>query len=277
MSRPPLTHYNARRSPLPVPTSVENANPSRFPHHRTPRNTHRHRGLLEQPERRQWPPSNRKFWLYDSPSSSSSQDGKSSSSSSNSSGGGTGKSATGSETQEERRVRTVSPYGSFFAEEMESDTPAEDNVGPFRQGDGYGQEQHDNNRLNGVFFPNRKVSSRNWTARSQAQMQMQMAAAPVFFATGYPTFASAVPVPDPDRCHDASSNNMTEIPLSALSLAENSRRSQPPLSWRQGYPDHLHHHLQWDSNSQYDPHQVGTAVPRDKRQTDARDGSRRQR
>jgi hypothetical protein len=282
MSRSPLTHYNTRRSPLPFPTSVENANPSRL----IPRNTHRHRDLPEQPERRQWPPSNRNFYLYDSPSSSS-QDGKSSSGSSNSTSGGTGKSANGSETQEERRVRTVSPYGSFFAEEMESDTPAENNVGSFRQGDGHGQEQHDNNSLNGVFFPTRKVLSKNWTTRSQAQMQMQMqmaAAAPVFFATGYPTFASAVPVPDPDpdpgRYHDASSNNnMTEIPLSTLSLAENSRRSQPPLSWRQGYPDHPHR-LQWDSNSQYDPHQVGTALPRDKRQTDARDardGSRRQR
>lgn len=258
MSRSPLTHYGTRRSPLPVPrsgtgTSVENAGPYRFSHHRTSRDTHH--GL--EPECRQWPPNSRKFWIYESPSSSSSQDGKSSSSS-----GG-----SNSETTEERRVRTVSPYGSFFAEEMESDTPTENNRS-FRQGD---RQERDNNDTSGV-FPTRKVSLRNW-ARSQAQMP------PVFFSTGYPTFTSAVPAlpEDPDYYHDAASNNMTEIPFTALSLAENSRRSQPPLSWRQGYyPDHPNH-PQWGSNSQYDPPQVATAVTRDKRQTDARDGSRRQR
>jgi len=254
MSRSPLTHYSTRRSPLPIPrsgtsVSVENAGPSRFPHHRTSRDTHRG---LEQPERRQWP---RKFWVYESPSSSSSQDG-SKSNSSNSSGGG--KSA-GSETPQERRVRTVSPYGSFFAEEMESDTPAENGVRSFRQGD---RQEHENDNTSGVFLT-RKVPSRNWTS-SQAQM------APVFFTSAVPA------LPGPDHYHDASSNNITEIPFSALSLAENSRRSQPPLSWRQGHPDHPNH-PQWGSNSQYDPPQVATAVTRDKRQTDARDGSRRQR
>jgi hypothetical protein len=258
MSRSPLTHYSTRRSPLPIPRSgtyVENAGPSRFSQNRTSRDT-THRGL--EPERRQWPPSSRKFWIYESPSpSSSSQDGKSSSSSSG------GKSA-GSETQEERRVRTVSPYGTFFAEEMESDTPMENRS--FRHG-----REHDNNNTSGAFLPTRKVPSRNWTSSAQAQM------APVFFTTGYPTFTSAVPArPAPDHHHDATRNNMTEIPFSALSLAENSRRSQPPLSWRQGYPDHPNH-PQWGSDSQYDPPQVATAVTRDKRQTDARDGSRRQR
>jgi hypothetical protein len=257
MSRSPLTHYSTRRSPLPIPrrsgTSVENAGPSRFSHHRTSQNAHR--GL--EPERRQWPPSNRKFWIHESPSpSASSQDGKSNSSSSSG-----GKSAR-SETREERRVRTVSPYGSFFAEEMESDTPRENRS--FRQGD---RQEHEHDNTSGV-FPTRKVPpSRNTWTRSQAQM------APVFFTTGYPTFTSAVP--DPDHYHDATSNNMTEI--CALSLAENSRRSQPPLSWRQGYPDHPNH-PQWSRNSQHDPPpQVATAVTRDKRQTDARDGSKRQR
>jgi len=257
MSRSPLTHHSTRRSPLPIPrsgTSVENTGPSRFSHHRTSRDTHTHRGL--EPERRQWPPSKPNFWIYESPSpslSSSSQDGKSSSSS-----GGK------SETPEERRVRTMSPYGSFFAEEMESDTPAENRS--FRQGD---RQERNNNDTSGI-FPTGKVPSRNWTS-SQAQM------APVFFTTGHATFTSAVPaLPGPDHYHDATRDNMTEIPFSALSLAENSRRSQPPLSWRQGYPDHPNH-PQWGRNSQYDPRQVATAVPRDKRQTDARDGSRRQR
>ena len=268
MSRSPLTHYSTRRSPLPIPrssTSVENAGLSRFSQNRIFRDTHR--DLLE-PERRQWPPRNHKFWIYESPSSSSSsQDGKSSN-------GSSGRKSAGSETQEEKCVRTVSPYGSFFAEEMESDTPAENNHS-FRQGD---RQEHDNNTASGVFLPTRKApSSRTWTS-SQAQM------APVFLTTTamrYPTFSRAVPaLPGPDHhyhYHDATSNNMTEIPFSALALAENSRRSQPPLSWRQGYPDHPDH-PQWGSNSEYDPHpQVATAVPRGKRQTDARDGSRRQR
>jgi hypothetical protein len=257
MSRSPLTHYSTRRSPLPIPSSgtlvsVENGGPSRFPHHRTPRDTYR--GL--EPERRQWPPSNRKFWIHESPSPSSSQDGRSSGGS-NSSGG----KSTVSETTEERRARTVSPYGSFFAEEMESDTPTGNCS--FRQGD---RQEHMHDNTNGVFLP----ASRNWTS-SQAQT------APVFFTTGYPSITGAVPaLPDPDHYHDASSNIMTEIPFSALSLAENSRRSQPPLSWRQGYPDHPNL-PQWGTNSQYDPPPVTTAVTRDKRQTNARDGSRRQR
>ena len=252
MSRSPQTHYSTQRSPLPI----ENAGPSRFLHHRTSRDTHQSLA----PERRQWPPSSRKFWIYESSSPNSSQDGKSSTGNSSASGG---KSA-GSETPEERRIRTASPYGSFFAEEMDSDTPrnAENKNRSFRQGDGQGQEhEHWHENISGVFIPTRKVSSRDWTS-SQAQM------APV-----YPTFTSAVPRLDHYR--DATSNNMTEIPFSAL-LAENSRRSQPPLSWRQGYPDHPNH-LILGSNSQYDPHQVATAVPRDKRQTNARDGSRRQR
>src|SRR6267154_2696551 len=196
MSRSPLTHYSTRRSTLPIPrsgNSVENTGPSRFSQNRTSRDTHR--GL--EPERRQWTvPRNRKFWICESSSpSSSSQDGKSTSSSSSG-----GKSA-GSETREERRVRTVSPYGSFFAEEMESDTPAENNSS-FRQGD---RQEHDNNNASGVFLPTRKVPSRHWTT-SQAQM------APVVFTTGYPTFFTSA-VRDPDHYHDATSNNMTEIPL----------------------------------------------------------------
>src|SRR6266852_1607737 len=147
---------------------------------------------------------------------------------------------------------------------MESYIPADNGSNdnrPFR---------HDNS-TNGVFLPTRKVPSK--TSSGQAQM------APVFFTTGYPTFTSscAVPaLPRPDH-YTRASNNMTEIPFSTLSLAENSRRSQPPLSWRQGHPDHPNH-PQSGWNSQYDSPQVATAaVPRDKQQTDARNGSRRQR
>lgn len=266
MSRSPLTHQSTRRSPsLSIPRSrsgtfVDNAgSPHCFPHHRTSRGTHRGLGS----DGRQWPsrPSNRKFWIYESSSPGSSQDGKSSSSS--------GGKSVGSETTEERRVRTGSPYGSFFAEEMESDTPAEklkNNMNrSFRQGD--------DDNTSGVFLPTRKVPSRNW-APTSAQAQIP----PVFFTTtGY----RAVPAlqqqgPDQYHYHEASSNNMTEMPVSALFLAENSRRSHPPLSWRQGFPDHSNH-PQLGCSSQYDPHQVAAAVPCDKRQTDARDGSTRQR
>lgn len=226
----PQTHNT--RSPLPLPRNgiSADAGPSQFPR-QTSRDTRR--SLV--PEREQWPPRDRKFWIHESPSSSS-QDGKS-----NSSSGGKSPSV-GSERPEERRDRTVSPYGSFFAEEMEFDTPAESRSS--RQGDR--QEE-------GTFLPTRRTLPPKWTTRSpQAQM------APVVFMTGYPAHTSAAPAPD----HDAS--RMTEMmPFSPLSLAENSRRSQPPLSWRQGFLDHPD-----PMNSQRDPPpQVATAVPCDKRQT----------
>jgi hypothetical protein len=194
----PQTHNTLSLFPFPRSVISEVAGPYRFPH-RTSRDTHR--GLA--PERR---PSDRKFYLYESPSSSS-QDSKSNSSKS-----------TGSEGPEERRRdRMVSPYGSFFAEEMEFDTPAESR-GPFRQGDG--QEQP-----GGAFLP------ATWTS-SQAPV---------------PSLSGMMPAPD----HDA-----TGIMITPLSLAENSRQSQPPLSWRrQGYLDQ-------DRHSQCDP-QVARAIPCD--------------
>ena len=228
------------RSPLPFPRNGTSANagPSQFPR-QTSRDTHRSLA----PERGQWPPRDRKFWIYESPPSSS-QDGKS-----NSSSGGKSASTAGSERPDERRVRTVSPYGSFFAEEMEFDTPAESRSS--RQGD---RQEHSS----GEPLPTRTVPPK-WT--SQAQM------APVFFTTGHPTYTSAAPAPE----HDAGGSRrmmMTEMPFSPSSLAENSRRSQPPLSWRQGFLDHPDG-PRWDMNSQCDPPpQVATAaLPRDKRQT----------
>lgn len=232
-------------SPLPFPrndTSVISG-PSQFPH-QTSRDPHRNLAPSLAPERRQWPPRDRKFWIYESPPSSSSQDGKSNTSSS-------GKS-TGSESPEERRVRAASPYGSFFAEEMEFDTPSESHS--LRQGGG---QDHSS----GV-FQTRKTPSKGTRTSLQAQM------APVFVVTGYPTFASAVPAA-PD--HDATRMRGMpfQVPFSPLSLAENSRRSLPPLSWRQGHLDHPDDR-RWDGSSQCDPPpQVATAVPCDKRQIQA--------
>jgi hypothetical protein len=138
-------------SPFPFPRSVnsEVAGPS----HQTSRDTHH--GLA--PERRQWP---RKFWIYESPPSSS-QDSKSNTSS------GSKSTSTGSETSEERRVRTASPYGAFFVEEMEIDTPAESR--PFRPGDG---QEHTSGAT-------RRVLSK-WTS----QVQMAGVPAPDHDATG---------------------------------------------------------------------------------------------
>ncbi|KAF8483472.1 hypothetical protein DFH94DRAFT_818803 [Russula ochroleuca] len=247
----PKTHNTL--SPLPFPrngTSVvsEDADPSQFPR-QTPRDSHRNLAPSLTPERRQWPPRDRKFWIHESPSSSSSQDGKSNTSSS-------GSKSTGSENPEERRVRTVSPYGAFFAEEMEFDTPAKTpgECRSLRQGD---EEQE---HASGVFPSTRKIPSKGTRTSLQAQM------APVFFVTGYSTFTSAVPAPPPE--HDAT--RMKGTPFSPLSLAESSRRSLPPLSWRQGHLDHPDDR-RWDgSSSQCDPPpQVATAVPCDKRQTHA--------
>lgn len=233
----PKTHNTL--SPLPFPrngTSVisEDTGPSQFPH-QTSRDPHRNLA----PERRQCPPRDRKFWIYESPSSSSSQDGKSNTSSS-------GGKSTRSESPEERRVRAVSPYGSFFAEEMEFDTPAESHS--LRRGDG---QEHPRGA-----FQTRKVPPKGTRTSLQTQI------APVFVVTGYPTFASAVPAPD----HDATRMRGMpfQVPFSPLSLAENSRRSLPPLSWRQGHLDHPDDR-RWDGSSQCDPPpQVATAVPCDK-------------
>jgi len=191
-------------------------------------------------EHREWSRSRHKFWIYESPPSSSSQDGRS-----NASSGGH---STGSEGSEERRVRTVSPYGSFFAEEMEFDAPTESLSF-------YGGDRRENatvyTDMNGVFHPTRMLpSTRSWTSS-----QTQVAPEPVLFVTGseYPTYARPPPGPAPVPNPDAAGT--VRVPLSHSSLAENSLRSQPPMSWRQGYHLERSNSPRWQS-SRYDPPQA---------------------
>jgi hypothetical protein len=219
-------------SPHPIsrgPTAAiigEEATSSQRPR-RSPKDTYHANGPLVH-EQGEWPRSRRKFWIYESPPSSSSQDGRSNASSRGNS--------TESEESEERRARTVSPYGSFFAEEMEFDAPTEGLSFYGRIGQENAAVYTD---MNGVFHP-----TRSWTSS-----QTQVAPSPglVHFVTSpeYPTYARPPPGPGPVPVpiHDAT-GTVRRVPLSQSSLAENSRRSQPPTSWRQGY-----HHLDRSNDS----------------------------
>jgi hypothetical protein len=199
------------------------------------------------PEHRRWQRSRHKFWIYESPPSSSSQDGRS-----NASSGGN---STGSEGSEERRARTVSPYGSFFVEEMEFDIPAE-------SGSSFpGDRQENANVFTDMGRAFRPTPS-SWTS-SQAQV------APVLLVAGYPTHSRPLGAA-PTLHHNAP--GARRVPLLQSYLAENSRRSQPPDSWRAGYLDRTYS-PHWQ-NSRRDPRQAATALPhgrplpgRDERQT----------
>lgn len=229
-------HPTISRSPTAVIIGEE-ATSSQCPR-RSPKDTYHASGPPAH-EQGEWSRSRHKFWIYESPPSSSSQDGRSNASSRGNS--------TGSEESEERRARTVSPYGSFFAEEMEFDAPTE--VLSF-----YGRNGQENAAvyadMNGVFHP-----TRSWTTRSS---QTQVAPSPglVHFVTGseYPTYARPPRGPVPAPIHDAT-GTARRVPLSQSALAENSRRSQPPTSWRQGYHLDRSNSPHWQS-SRWDPPQA---------------------
>ena len=241
MSSSSRTHTTLSPHPFPrSPTAVigEEAISSQCPC-RSPEDTYH--GPFPH-EHREWARSRHMFWIYESPPSSTSQDGRS-----NASSGGN---STGSEGSEERRVRTVSPYGSFFAEDMEFGPPTESLSF-------YGGNRQENTamytEMNGVFQPTRMLpSTRSWTSS-----QTQVAPEPFLFVTGseYPTYARPPPGPVLVPNHDVSGT--VRVPLSHSSLAENSRRSQPPMSWRQGY------HLDRSSwqNSRCDPPQAQLVTP----------------
>lgn len=187
------------------------------------------------PEHRQWQRTRHKFWIYESPPSSTSQDGKS-----NASSGGNSIGRGGSE---ERRARTVSPYGSFFVEEMEFDIPAES--GSLFPGD---RQESANvfTDMGRAFRPTQKPPSSWMSSHTQV--------APVLLVTGYPTHSRPLGSV-PTSHHNAP--GATRVPLLPSYLEENSRRSQPPDSWRAGYLDRTcNPHWQ---NSQRDP--PATASP----------------
>jgi len=173
----------------------EDAHSSQFPRG-TFRDTHRD---AAPEQRRQWARSGRMFWIYDPSSSSSSQDGRS-----NASSGGN---STRSETSEGRRARVVSPYGSFFVEEMEFDAPAESDSSRW---EGHTPEA--------IGSDTRRVLHplRNLPSRSQATMM-----ASLLFGMGPPAAHSRHhPGTVPQQpVHDAATR-VAEIPLSPLSLAE---------------------------------------------------------
>ena len=231
-----LSPHPISRSPNAIIS--EEAIPSQCPR-RIPRDTYHGPPTHEQ---REWSRSRHMFWVYESPSSSSSQDGRS-----NTSSGGN---STGSEGSEERRVQTVSPYGSFFAEEMEFDPPTESLSF-------YGGDRQENatvyTDMNGVFHPTRMLpSTRSWTSS-----QTQVAPGPALFVTGseYPTYARPDPPPGLVPASNHYATGTPRAPLSHSSLAENSRRSQPPASWRQGYHHEHSNSPRWQS-SRYDPPQA---------------------
>ncbi|KAI9463012.1 hypothetical protein F5148DRAFT_1313520 [Russula earlei] len=205
------------------------------------------------PERRQWPRREHKFWIHDSPPSNTSQDGTSTSS---------GGHSTGSEGPEERRVRTVSPYGSFFADEMEFDPPPESRSFSFYRGDGQEQEHITASRLSEIGGAIRPTRARELQfppggcpTEARALGPVVAPVAPVLFVSGHhTTYArSYTAVAAPDREAIA---GVSETSFSRSWLAENSRQSQPPISWRQGYLDSC------SPGPRYDPPQlVATAFP----------------
>src|SRR5712691_2504598 len=196
-------------SPHPIsrsPTAAiigEEATSSQCPR-RSPKDTNHASGPLAH-EQGEWSRSRHKFWIYESPPSSSSQDGRS-----NASSGGN---SAGSEGSEERRAcRTVSPYGSFFAEEMEFDTPTESLS--FYGGNGQETATVYTN-VNGVSFHPAGMlqSTRSWTS---SQTQVARTPGPVHFVTAgseYPTYARPPPGPLPVPIHDAT-GTVRRVPLS---------------------------------------------------------------
>ncbi|KAH9975338.1 hypothetical protein BGW80DRAFT_1296512 [Lactifluus volemus] len=209
------THLNT--SPIPIPrnaiaTSIEETGPPQFPHGVS---LNAHPGLASQ--RRQWPRNYHKFWIHDSSSSSGS---------SNTSSNSKGHSAR-SKRSDERRVRTVSPYGSFFAEEMELDV-----------------------RRTIVFTDPGGIPYRKPLERWERTHRVQSPMGPGPSITGYPANTR------PPATLSAPGNEFraAEMSLSPLSLAINSRHTPPPVSWGQEYPV-------CPSSPQCDPSGITMAVP----------------
>ena len=197
------THVNT--SPIPIPrnaiaTSIEETSSPQFPHGVS---LNARLGLA--PQQRQWPQNYPKFWIHDSSSSSGS---------SNTSGTSRG--------SDERRVRTVSPYGSFFAEEMEFDVVES----------GSSLQEDVQQRSTIVFTDPGGTPYRKPIRRWEGTHRMQSTMGPGPSMTGYP--ANARPPATPTA--PGNESRAAGMSLSPLSLAINSRHTPPPVSWRQEYP-----------------------------------------
>ena len=186
---------------------------------------------------RQWPRRDPKFWIHESPSSS--QDGSSNISSRSNS--------TKSEGAEERRFRTASPYGSFFVEDMEFDVPGESGLSC----PGGSHERSAVSTDPDAAFRRRPIQC--W--ESPRRLQSPMAQGP--FVAGHLPYTRP-PGARPTSGHEEATTTVAaETSLSPLSLAVNSRRSQPPVSWRQKYPISTN----GPQNSRSDLPRVTMAVP----------------
>ncbi|KAH9965178.1 hypothetical protein BC827DRAFT_834285 [Russula dissimulans] len=260
---PPQTHnttvYHPRHAGDAAAVMREEARTAQF-HRWSSRDSDIPRGVVPEPEHRWWQRDGRdhKFWIHDSPPSSASQDGTSNA-------GSEGRSSTAGSaegpTAEERRGRTVSPYGSFFAEEMEFDHsgPPADVDTVLSNMDGAFQHRARTRRI--LVPPPSSSSQSGWTNPRRAPVPVAVApmGPALFVAAGYPAYARPpVAVPAPDR--EAAARMAAETPLSPLSLAENSRRSQPPVSWRQGHYFEHPNSPCWHY-SQCEPPQAATASP----------------
>jgi len=219
------------------------------------------RGVAPELEHRRWQghDHDHKFWIHESPPSSVSQDGRSNASSE----GHPSTAGSAEGAAEERRGRTVSvsPYGSFFAEEMEFDygpPPADVEGSSFYWGDGQECETVLSD-MNGAFRyrATQRIprSQSRWTTTTNPRRPAVPVAPmePALFVAGYPVYARPpVAVPAPER----EALGAMEASLSRLSLAENSRQSQPPVSWRQGYYFDHPNNPRWG-----EPPQAATASP----------------
>lgn len=190
------------------------------------------------PARRLWSHGRPKFYIHDS--SGSSQGG----SSTKSSGGN----STTSEGREGQHAHTESPYGSFFVEDMEVDSPV-DSHSPSRGG---GWTRGTTTDLNRVIYRSsvrRPPPSQNGVYRRQSPM------APGLEATDPTHFGMPGALPAPGR----NAPKEGEETPSTLATSTHRSRSNQPTSWNREYrnrPNSPH-------NSQARPPRVvaGTALP----------------
>jgi len=179
------------------------------------------------PERRLWSHDRPKFYIPDS--SGSSQSG----SSTKSSGGG----STTSEGREGQRVHTVSPYGSFFVEDMEIDSPVD-------RSRGGGWTRGTTADMNRIIYhtssARRPPSNQNGLSRQQSPVRV----APSLFETTEPTYfgmPGALPVPSRNVPNEG------EGTPSTLVASTHRAQSNQPTSWNREYRNHSNsspHHSQ---------------------------------
>ena len=202
------------------------------------------------PERRIWSSVRPKFHIRDS--SGSSQGG----SSTKSSGGG-------GSTTSEGRVHTVSPYGSFFVEDMEIDGPAGGGHSHGRGGGGWTRDTTVAD-LNRAIYHQTSArrppppSSQNDRHRSPIRV---VAPGGLFETTTDPTYSGimpgALPVPAPpsrDIPWEVEGTSSTLVATSA-----HRSKSNPPISWNREYRNHSNSR---HKSQAYSPRVVtGTAPP----------------